>query len=158
MAGPDFPLIDRRRLLAVSAAMATASIAPRVTPGAAKAIQQARLFEKPALNLSANMIRRLAQIEKRNALRQGAGLPLLKVVRELRRMKACEYAQDFEQFAATHEKEIWGQVLKNRREKEGNPNWRPRTLFEGVRYQREVRNVLREKFLAARGVQRDRGT
>jgi hypothetical protein len=43
-----------------------------------------------------------------------------------------ERDEAFERFEATREKEIWDQALDNRREKERNPDWRPRTLVEGV--------------------------
>jgi hypothetical protein len=65
-------------------------------------------------------------------------------------MKACEDAEDFEKFVAAHEGEIWDRVLKKRRVNEGNPRWRPPTLFEGVGYQRQVRKILRERFCEAR--------
>ena len=40
-------------------------------------------------------------------------------------MKQQEALEDFGRFEAEHGKAVWEQVLKARREAEGNPNWRP---------------------------------
>ena len=52
-------------------------------------------------------------------------------------MKKQEELEEFERFDATHGKAVWQEVLKPRREAEGDPNWRP-SCMEGVRYQTPV--------------------
>ena len=44
-----------------------------------------------------------------------------------------------------HGQAAWAQVLKARREAEGNPNWQP-GWSEGVRFQNEVYKILRAEF------------
>jgi hypothetical protein len=154
MARRDFPLnIDRRRLLATGAA-ATAAIAPGaggVEAALANAAQPASLpAETPALKVFAASARRLREIARRNEIRRQAGLPLLSIPRELRRMKQHEDSElrrvEFERFEAVHRKEVWDQVLKSPREAEGNLNWFPRNWSEGVGYQSDVYKILRERF------------
>jgi hypothetical protein len=114
------------------------------------------LFKPPPLtptaaptNFCAATARRLAEIAQRNEIRQAAGLPLLPIVRELRRIKQWEdeqaAAQQFERYAAIHGQAVWNQLLKHRRETESDPNWWPRNLAEGVGYQRQVHAILREE-------------
>ena len=57
--------------------------------------------------------------------------------------------EEFERFEAVHGKAVWQEVLKPRREAEGNPNWRP-SWMEGVHYQSEVSKILWGQFYAAR--------
>lgn len=152
MAGSDFPLIDRRRLLTATAAVVTAGIAPDIPLSAGEAIQPVALpYEKPVLTLCANTAHRLLEIERRNAMRQEAGLPLLPVAREWRRIKRWEDAQAFEQFAAVHAQAVLDCILKLRREAEGNPNWRP-SFMECMAYQNQVRKILREQIQATRRI------
>ena len=66
-------------------------------------------------------------------------------------MKKQEELEEFERFEAAYGKAVWDQVLKQRREAEGNPNWRP-TWIEGISYQTQVDKILGEKFYAARRV------
>ena len=77
MAGPDFPRIDRRRLLATGAAVATTAIAPgagSVEAALANAAQPASLpAEAPPLNVCAATARIAAM--KRFWLSFGAILP-----------------------------------------------------------------------------------
>ena len=40
-------------------------------------------------------------------------------------MKKQEELEEFERFEAVHGKAVWQEVLKERREAEGNPNWQP---------------------------------
>jgi hypothetical protein len=105
--------------------------------------------EAPPLNVCAATARRLLEIAQRNEIRREAKLPLLPIAKELRRMKEQERLEEFERFEATYVKAVWEEVLKDRREAEGNPNWRP-TWIEGVRYQNEVYKILRDQFHAAR--------
>jgi hypothetical protein len=93
MAKADFPLnINRRRLLVSSAALPVA-VAASGMPCAAERLTLADVAQPPTvptLNVSAAMARRLLEIARRNQIRQEAGLPLLPVVQELRRMKKQE--------------------------------------------------------------------
>jgi len=141
MARRDFQLsINRRRLLATGAAMATAAIAPgagSVKAAFANAAQPASLpAEAPALNVCAATARRLLDIARRNEIRREAGLPLLSTVKELRCMKEHEDGElrriEFEQFEAQYQKEVWDVVLRPRREAKGDRNWFPRNWAEGV--------------------------
>ena len=95
------------------------------------------------------VLSRLLEIARRNEIRREANLPLLSVVKELRRMKEQERLEEFERFQEAYGKVVWEEVLKPRREAEGNPNWVP-SWIEGVRYQTEVYKTLREQFDAAR--------
>ena len=156
MARRDFPLnIDRRRLLATGAAVATAAIAlraDRVDAALADTVQLPALTpEVPPLNVCAATARRLREIARRNEIRREAKLPLLPIAKELRRMKKQEELEEFERFEAVYGKAVWEEVLKPRREAEGNPHWRPNWM-EGVRYQTEVYKILQQQFYAARPV------
>jgi hypothetical protein len=147
MARRDFPLsINRRRLLATGAAMATAAIAPgagSVKAALANATQRETLpAETPALKLCAATARRLMEIARRNELRREAKLPLLPIAKELRRIKRQEELEEFERFQAVYGEAVWEEVLKARREAEGNPNWRP-SWMEGMRCQSEIYKILR---------------
>jgi hypothetical protein len=155
MARPDFPLsINRRRLLTSAAAAATATgILPGVKRGdaaAADVLQSSPLTPKaePA-TLSAATARRLLEIARRNEIRRAAKLPLLPIAKELRRIKRQEDLEEFERFEAVHGKAVWQEVLKERREAEGNPDWRPNWM-EAVSYQSKVYKILREQFCEAR--------
>jgi hypothetical protein len=57
--------------------------------------------------------------------------------------------EEFERFEVAYGEAVWEEVLKARREAEGNPNWRP-SWMEGVSYQTQVNKILRQKFYAER--------
>ena len=149
MAKQDFPPnINRQRLLV--SAVSGSSIEPGV--GYAKAASATAAAESIAsapgvqdLNVRPATARRLLEIERRNLLRAEANLPLLSITKELRRMKQQEVSEEFERFAAVHGRAVWEEVLKRRRDAEGNPNWRPNSL-EGMCYHSKVRRILWEKF------------
>jgi hypothetical protein len=153
MADPGRPRIDRRRLLATGAAAATAAIAPGAGSVDAALSDTVQLPgwtpEVPPLNVCAATARRLLEIARRNEVRQEAKLPLLPIARELRRIKQQEELEEFERFEAAFGKAVWEEVLKVRREAEGNPNWRP-SWMEGVSYQTQVNKILRGQFYATR--------
>ena len=156
MAEADFPLsINRRRLLATGAAVATAAIAlraDRVDAGLADTVQLPALTpEVPPLNVCAATARRLLEIARRNEIRREANLPLLPIAKELRRMKKQEELEEFSRFEALHGKAVWDQVLKPRREAESNPDWRPSWIL-GVGYQTQVNKIFWEQFYAVRRV------
>jgi hypothetical protein len=48
-------------------------------------------------------------------------VPLLPIAKELRRIKRQEDLEEFERFEAAFGKAVWDEVLKVRREAEGNP-------------------------------------
>ncbi len=155
MAKTDFPLnIDRRRLLVGAAALPAASMvsvakrAEALSPiGAAQPLSPPSPFR--ALNVSAATARRLLEIAQRNEIRQEAGLPLLQVVQELRKMKRRDDLEEFERFAAGHREAILEGLLRSRREAQDNRHWRP-CWMEVVRYQNDVREILREQFKTTR--------
>ena len=147
--------LDRRQLLASATALSVASILPGVRAAEAPLPHALRSLPPTPVqspNFCAATARRVLEIEARNELRREAGLPLLPIVRELRRMKENEVAQEFERFETAHRDAIWDAVLKPRRKAEGDPNWRPRNSFEGLGYQKEVFNKLKKQFYAGRAV------
>ena len=161
MAKTEFPKgidqrqgLDRRQLLATATAISAAQILPSI--GATEAPPPHALPSLPSTpsrpSFCAATARRLMEIARRNEIRQEAGLPLLPIPRELRRLKQQEEAEGFERFEAAHGGAIWDAILKPRREAEGDPNWRPRNFFEGLGYQKEVFNTLRKQFCAERAV------
>jgi hypothetical protein len=157
MARRDFPgSINRRRLVTAVAATVTATgILPgvKLADAAAADVRQSSQLTLKAEppNFCAATARRLMEIARRNEIRREAKLPLLPIARELRQMKKQEEQEEFERFEAAYGKAVWQEVLKPRREAEGNPNWRP-SWMEGVSYQSKVYEILRQKFYAARRV------
>jgi len=154
MAREDFSLkIDRRRLLTTALALPAASIVPIGRPVETAAVGSIRSSamapEAEAANVCAATARRLLEIAQRNEIRQQAGLPLLPVVRELRQMKEQADREEFERFAAAHGGIVLDELLKRRREAEGDPNWRPNS-FEGMSLQNQVHNTLWGQFQASR--------
>ena len=95
------------------------------------------------------MARRLLEISRQNELRRQAELPLLSIPNELRRMKQQEDLEAFRKFEAANGREVWDQVLADRRQAEGNSNWRPNWM-EGLHYQNRVHAALRARFEAKR--------
>jgi hypothetical protein len=153
MAKADFPLSINRRRLLTSAALTATGVLPGVKladAAAADVLRSSPLTRKAEpRNFCAATARRLMEIARRNEIRREAKLPLLPIAKELRRMKKQEELEEFERFEAVHGKAVWEEVLKARREAEGNPNWQP-TWMEGVSYQTQVNKILRQKFYAAR--------
>jgi hypothetical protein len=85
--------------------------------------------------------RRLTEIAKRNKLRREAGLPLLQVIKELRRMKKADVEAAFELFAKIHRPVLQEILIKRWREQIGNPHWRP-TFLQGQAIANQVRKQL----------------
>jgi hypothetical protein len=153
VAKSDFPLrIDRRRLLVSAVAATSASIVPgikRVHAAAPDFSQSSQpTHQAEPSNFCPATARRLLEIAGRNEIRREANLPLLSIPKELRPMKKQEELEEFSRFEAVHRKAVWDQVLKARREAEGNPNWRPGWM-EGVRCNSEVYKILRGQFTGA---------
>jgi hypothetical protein len=145
--------IDRRRLLKTSAAaITTASLAPNVPLSedpVAVSVHTTSTTSEAILKVSGATARRLAAIERRNELRRQVGLPVLNVVKELRKAKETEdnehFSEAFAPFAAKHRQAVWNDFLKTRR----NQNWRP-SWIEGMALSGEVDRILRERFEAER--------
>ena len=116
------------------------------SPGFFQSSQLTPEAEPP--NFFAATARRLLEITRRNEIRREAKLPLLPIAKELRRMKKQEELEELERFEAVQGKAVWEEVLRYRREAEGNQNWRP-TWMEGVHYQSEIYKILRQRFCAA---------
>src|ERR1019366_2415005 len=117
--------IDRRHLLAATAAATAAVAVPVAEFTDAVRAAAAQCPEIPVRNLCGANAKRLLEIAKRNEIRRKAGLPLLQVTRELRRMKLRDDADEFARFKTAHSNAVWEQVLAPRRNTEGNPHWRP---------------------------------
>ena len=103
MAKTDFPLtIDRRRLLVSAAVLPAASVVSIGMPAGAATAGGIRSFatapEAGAANVCSATATRLAEIVRRNALRNEFGLPLLSVATELRRMKTAADTGKVERF------------------------------------------------------------
>jgi hypothetical protein len=128
--------LDRRQLLAGTAVVTAAGIVPNVeaaevvNSGEAASGPKTWVSENSALNVCAATARRIEEITARNKVRNEAGLPLLSIPRELRRMKQAADAVEFEEFAAMHRQAVWDEVLAPGREARGE-DWRPQGLMQG---------------------------
>jgi hypothetical protein len=100
-----------------------------------------------ALNVCAVTARRLEEIAERNRIREEAGLPLLSIPTELRRMKEVADATDFQALSAVHRQAVWDEVLAPERKRRGQPDWRPWSFLEGLGYQAQVSRILRARLL-----------
>jgi hypothetical protein len=147
--------VDRRQLLVTAAAVTAAGIVPNAEAvGATNSVQAASVTkawvsETPALNVCAGTAQKIQEIAARNIIRAEAGLPLLSVPQELRRMKQATDAMAFEEFAAVHRQAIWEEVLAPVREARGEPNYRPTRWMEGLAFQAQVGKILRQRFKVA---------
>ena len=95
--------LDRRELLASAAVATVAGVIPAELTEAAKAAAAVNVAaipgsEPPALNVCASTARHIQEIVARNKIREEAGLPLLSIPKELRRMKQLADATDFDEF------------------------------------------------------------
>jgi hypothetical protein len=147
--------LDRRQLLAATAAVAATGIVPNAksagAPNSAQAasVTKAWVSETPTLNVCAKTAQKIEEIAARNIIRAEAGLPLLSIPRELRRMKQVTDAMAFEEFADRHMQAVWDEVLAPVRVARGEPNYRPTRLMEGLAFQAQVSKILRERFKVA---------
>ena len=145
--------LDRRQLLASAAALSIGTVPTVVAAAEVFSRQAATVAEIPtsetaAWNICAKTAQKIQEIAARNIIRAEAGLPLLSIPRELRRMKMVEDAAAFEQFADRHRQAVLEEVLAPVREARGEPNWRPSRLMEGYAFQAQVSKILRERFEA----------
>jgi hypothetical protein len=147
--------LDRRQLLTSVAVITTAGLAPIAeSAGAANPAQAASAAKtwvsaNEALNVCASTARKIEEVAERNRIREQAGLPLLSIPRELRRMKNVDHAAEFEEFAERHRQAVWEEVLAPVREARGEPNWHPSTFMEGLVFQAQVSKILHERFAPA---------
>jgi hypothetical protein len=141
--------LNRRQLLTSAAVIAVAGIAPSYAQvEAATPSEVVSAAEIQPWDVCAATARRIAEIAKRNRIREEAGLPLLSIPKELPRMKTAEQQANFEAFAAVHGRAAWDEVLSPERKKRGEPDWRPTSFMEGLAFQSQVRKILRERFKA----------
>jgi hypothetical protein len=134
-----FPNLSRRQLLSSAATITVAGIAPNIACEAharSEIAQQAQELAPPskeaqAQSFSAVTLLRLREIAERNDVRQEAGLPLLSVPKELRRMKEAADAEKFKNFADAHRGRIHQKMLARVRRRCGDPRWTPTGMLSG---------------------------
>lgn len=150
--------LDRRQLLAATAAAATAAgivpnaeAAQAANPGEVANAAELTTSDVPTWNVCAGTAGKIEEIATRNIIRAEAGLPLLSIPKELRRMKQVADAMAFEEFADRHRQAVWDEVLGPVREARGEPNWCPTRLMEGLAFQAQVSRILRERFAGRTG-------
>jgi hypothetical protein len=112
----------------------------------AASVTKAWVSESPALNVCASTARKIQEIAQRNRIREQAGLPLLSVPSELRKIKNVEIAAASEEFADRHGESVWEEVLAPVREGRREPTWRPTGFMEGLGFQAQISKILRERF------------
>ena len=141
----DLAVLDRRQLLRGAAA----ATAIRALPASERAVAAPQEIEAANLagwsHFSADTLRRLEEIGLRNRLRKEARLPLLSVVKELRRMKTVEDGERFNQFVALHQRAVWDEVLKSVRDGMGDANWSLNSIT-GIAIQANVLAILRRRY------------
>jgi hypothetical protein len=142
--------MNRRQLLATVAAIQMSGILPPQVTADAVPVPSIPTSEPSPLNLCAATARRIEEITARNRIREEAGLPLLSIPKELRRMKEVAIAAKFEIFANSHRGAVWDEVLATKREASGEPNWYPSSWMEGMAFQSEVSRILRQRFQRSR--------
>ena len=139
--------VDRRQLLVTAAALSIGTV-PGIEAAAEVTNSPGEIArsEPAAWNVCAGTARKIKEIAARNIIRVEAGLPLLSIPRELRRMKMVDDAAAFEEFSAEHQQAVWEEVLGPVREGRGEPTWRPTGFMEGLGFQAQVSKILRERF------------
>jgi hypothetical protein len=109
--------LDRRQLLASAAVITAAGIVPKAevaqaaNPGEVANAAELTTSDVPTWNVCAGTARKIKEIAARNIIRAEAGLPLLSVPQELRRMKQVTDAMAFEDFADRRRQAFWNEVL-----------------------------------------------
>ena len=151
MAKADFPLtIDRRRLLASAVAVRVASIMPGSGPAdtapAAVIQSSAMAMEAEPANFCAATARRIAEIARRNRLRNEFGLPLLSVAAELRRMKTAADTEKVKRFRMVLREPVFQKMLARARRQWGDPAWTPNGFGERWQFSREVEIRLKKLY------------
>ena len=130
--------LDRRQLLMTAAALSIGTVpgieaAAEVTnSGPAVPVAEIARSETAAWNVCAGTARKIKEIAARNIIRAEAGLPLLSVPQELRRMKQVTDAMAFEEFAERHRQAFWNEVLGPVRKARGEPKLAPERADGGI--------------------------
>jgi hypothetical protein len=131
--------INRRHLLTSAATTAVVGIARNIPRASFIANSEITNSDSPAPSYAAikaqsysNItIRRLREIAERNSIRQEAGLPLLSVAKELRRMKEAADAEKFRAFVEANRKRVYDKMLRRVRTRYGELNWTPSGVLSG---------------------------
>ena len=127
--------INRRHLLTSAAIVGVAPTIPRASFARSKITNldcpAPPNSEVQARSLSHMTILRLREIAERNSVRQEAGLPLLSVPKELRRMKEAANVEKFRAFAEANRKRVFAKMLGRVRRRSGEPNWTPSGVLSG---------------------------
>jgi hypothetical protein len=109
--------INRRQLLTSAATITVAGIAPGIADTEPLRSRIAQPTTKAVAPLGAEAhfdpvtVLRLREIAERNRVRREAGLPLLSVPKELRRMKEAAELEKFRKFADAHRKRVYDKML-----------------------------------------------
>jgi hypothetical protein len=142
----DLTDLNRRQLLLGASAATAIGAMPASEPAVAapQKIETTNLAERS--HFSAVTRSRLEEIAFRNGLRKEAGLPLLSIAKELRRMKTVADEERFRRFAALHREEVRNDVLKLVRDEMGDPNWRPTGWIVGMGFQARVDEILWHRY------------
>jgi len=94
----------------------------------------------------------ITEIDERNQLRLEAGLPLLSVAKEVRKIYDARRAQDFEHFVETTplRRQIEDELLARQKLARHDPEWKPTGMLSGGgwAFYLEVRRRLRRHYLA----------
>lgn len=89
----------------------------------------------------------ITEIKERNRLRREAGLPLLSVAEEVRKVFEAQRARGFERFVETSplRKQIEDELLARQRLARHDPEWKPTGMLSGGgwAFYLEVRRLLR---------------
>jgi hypothetical protein len=148
------PDVNRRQLLTSTATLAIAGITPNIPHGEALAkseiaqpTEAPSSIEAPTSNFDNVTVFRLREIAERNCIRQDAGLPLLSVAKELRRMKEAADT-DFRKFADAHRKRLYNKMLARARRRCGDPNWTPTGMLSagGIWFNIQVERQTRKLY------------
>jgi hypothetical protein len=137
------PHLNRRHLLQSTAVLTTVAITPAITVDRRLA-PTADGAPPPAPQLA--VAPWLAQIARRNELRRQAGLPLLSVATELRRIKSSQTDQRFATFAAAFQPRVRAKLLSRRRRLCSDPTWRPTGWFAGIEFESSVSGQLHKLY------------
>ncbi len=115
--------------------------AESVAAGDARSLAMAP--EAEAANVCAVMATRLAEIARRNRLRNEYGLPLLSVAAELRRMKAAADIEKVEKFRDALREPVFQKLLARARRQYGDAAWTPKDFCERWQLSNEVEMRLK---------------
>jgi hypothetical protein len=140
---PELEVLDRRQLLGGAVAATAIKAVPAVA-----APQAVNLAGRSRFSFAT--CSRIEEIAFRNGLRKDAGLPMLSVAKELRRMKTVADEERFRRFTALHRKSVRDEVLKLVRDEIGDPNWRPTGWIAGMGFQARVDQILRHRYQRCR--------